>query len=111
MSDFTPKACSHCPYRKDVKPFLHPKRGEALAYAATNPYNTFHCHKTAEHADNDDNDSGEMLVTQRSKMCAGFLTLMHNELGETPYDHEGFEPDPNVYSESFEMQQAYQEQD
>lgn len=73
MSCFIKKPCAQCPYRKDVKPFLHPARGEELAYAAENPYNTFYCHKTLEEGD-DDND-GESIIGRTSKICAGFLSL------------------------------------
>lgn len=102
MSDFVKKPCAHCPYRRDVKPFLTPERGEELAYAAENPYNSFPCHKTLE-----SNDEGETEIAASSKMCAGFLTLQHNSNGETFYDDEGFEPSPLVYDDSWEMAEAY----
>ncbi len=101
MSDFVKKPCIHCPYRRDVEPFLTPERGEELAYAAENPYNTFHCHKTLE------SDDEGTFVGNSSKICAGFLTLQHNILGETLYDNDGFEPNGNVYEDSFEMVAAY----
>lgn len=105
MSDFVKKPCIHCPYRKDVKPFLTKERGEELAYAACNPYNTFHCHKTLEH----DDEEGENYAGENSKVCAGFLSLQHNENGETYYDDEGFEPSNLVYNEASEMVDAYME--
>ena len=104
MSDFIKKPCKHCPYRHDVKPFLHPERGEELAYTATNPYNSFPCHKTTSH-----DDDGETVGQAQWQQCAGFLTLMHNELGETPYDEDGFKPSPLVYNEASEMAEAYAE--
>jgi hypothetical protein len=107
MSEFMKQPCKNCPFRKDVKPFLHPERGADLAYASQNPYNTFPCHVTTEHSDGEDG-SGEMLVTCNSKECAGFLTLQHNELGETSYDSEGFEPSNLVYNDSYEMASAYE---
>lgn len=92
----------HCPYRNDVKPFLRPERGEELAYLATNPYNTFHCHKTTVSTDDED---GEMGCDENTKLCAGFLTLQEIETGEKP---EGFEPSYEiVYSEAYEMVDAY----
>ena len=108
MSDFMKKPCEHCPYRHDVKPFLHPQRGDELAFAAQNPYQSFPCHKTTV---SDDSDEGEMLVTPKSKMCAGFLSLQHNENGSTAYDTDGFEPSPLVYETSYEMSDAYGEGD
>lgn len=74
---FIKKPCKHCPYRNDVKPFLTPERGEELAYLATNPYNSFPCHKTTEH-----DDDGEAYITESSKQCAGFLTLVASINGE-----------------------------
>ena len=103
MSDFMKKPCSQCPYRKDVKPFLRAKRGEELAYHAHNPYNSFPCHKTLEH-----DEEGEAMHHSGDKQCAGFLSLMHNETGETPYDEDGFEPSPLAYEDSYEMTQAYE---
>jgi hypothetical protein len=103
--DFMKKPCAQCPYRRDVKPFLTNARAEELAYHATNPYNSFPCHKTTE-AD-EDGDSGEMFVTEDSKECAGFLTLMASETGKIP---KGFEPDyEGCYNESYEMVAAYEE--
>ena len=110
MSDFMKKPCEHCPYRHDVKPFLHPKRGADLAYLAQNPYSSFHCHKTTESDDSDESE-GKMLVTAKSKMCAGFLSLQHNENGRTFYDEDGFEPSPLAYESSDDMMDAYDEDD
>jgi hypothetical protein len=110
MTDFMKKPCNHCPYRHDVKPFLRPERGEELAYAATNPYNSFPCHKTT--VDSDDEDGcGDRIVTSESKVCAGFLTLMSNELGRTSYDSDGFVPSYDVvYDSAYDMVDAYEQQ-
>jgi hypothetical protein len=84
------KVCSHCPFRTDVKPFLHPSRGEELAYHAQNPINFFQCHKTYK--------------TKR-KECAGFITLQINISAiECPSD---FAPSPNVYANIEDMIAAY----
>jgi len=108
MSDFMKTPCGKCPYRDDVKPFLRAERGEELAYLSQNPYSEFTCHKTLDH----DDDNGETVIGARSKTCAGFLTLMHNENGETPYDSEGFKPSPEiVYGGVYEMVDAYEEGD
>jgi len=103
--DYMEKPCKHCPYRHDVKPFLTPERGEELAYITENPYSHFACHKTTEH--DDESDSGEMLVTENSKTCAGFLTLMANNV-EDGYLPDGFKPSWELcYSEAYEMADAY----
>jgi hypothetical protein len=104
MSDFMKKPCANCPYRTDVKPFLHPERGEELAYIAQNPYNTFTCHKTLS-----EGRDGDLFEGSNSKVCAGFLSLQHNENGETWYDNDGFEPSPKVYETSYDMAAAYEE--
>lgn len=103
---FMKEPCKHCPFRRDVTPFLHPERAEEIAYAATNPYSAFHCHKTTEY--DEDGDSGDMLVTARSLMCAGFLTLQVEEGGASCPD--GFEPSREVYGDSWEMIDAYTEE-
>lgn len=105
MSDFIKKPCKNCPYRKDVKPFLTPIRGEELAYLAQNPYSTFTCHKTLEH-----DDEGNAFGSEQ-KICAGFLSLQSNELGGTYYDDNGFQASDNVYSDSCEMIDAYSEEE
>lgn len=104
MDYFVKKPCKHCPFRKDVKPFLTPERGEELAYGAANIYNSFPCHKTTKH----DND-GDVIITGNEKECAGFLTLQIAELGN---DIEGFEPSYElVYGSIPEMVEAYEERE
>ena len=103
MSHFMKKPCEHCPYRNDVRPFLNPSRGEELAFHAQNPYNSFSCHKTTE-AD-EESEEGEMLVTEKSKECAGFMTLQCQHGMKAP---KGFEPSWEiVYIDSYEMADAY----
>lgn len=98
--------CKHCPFRNDVRPFLHPTRAEELAYHTQNPYNDFPCHKTTE--PDEDSEEGEMMITEKSKTCAGFLTMMGNENGER-YLPEGFKPSYEIcYTDAFEMIQAYE---
>jgi len=108
MSSFIKKPCPQCPYRHDIKPFLTAERGEELAFAPQNPFNTFPCHKTTE-----EDEEGETYTGERSKECAGFLTLRANELGEDEvYEcaEEGFKPSYElVYGDSYEMADAYEE--
>ena len=105
MSEFVKKPCAHCPYRRDVTPFLRPERAEELANAACNPYSVFTCHKTLEH-----DDEGETYAGQNSQVCAGFLTLQHHMNGGTSYDRDGFVPSKNCYEDSWEMIEAYEEE-
>lgn len=106
MSDFMKTPCKHCPFRNDVKPYLHPERAEELAYSAQNPHNSFACHKTTEY--DEDSEDGEMLVTENSKECAGFLTLRAEGGEDVP---EGFEPAWEIcYTEPYEMTEAYEEE-
>jgi hypothetical protein len=105
MSDFMKKPCEHCPYREDIKPFLHPERGSELAFAAQNRYQSFPCHKTTE----SDDEGMECQVVAHTKVCAGFLSLQHNENGRTAYDEDGFEPSPLVYETSYDMSDAYED--
>lgn len=99
--------CKHCPFRNDVKPFLHPRRAEELAYSTQNPYNSFPCHKTTEH--DDESEDGEMRVTETSKECAGFLTMKAQNGERVP---EGFEPAWEIcYIDPYDMIQAYEDRD
>lgn len=104
MADWFRKTpCEHCPYRRDVKPFLTPERGEELAFHSTNPYNSFPCHKTTEEGE----DGFEMVAVETSQECAGFLSMVVNENGN---EIEGFTPSGLVYSDAWEMCDAYAEQ-
>lgn len=99
------KPCEHCPFRKDIKPFLRAKRGEELAYHAQNPYNSFTCHKTT--VPDEESEESEMLVTENSKECAGFLTLQIIENGEE-CKPKGFEPAYDiVFDGSADMADAF----
>lgn len=109
MSHYRKKPCSQCPFRRDVKPFLHPERAEEIADAASNPYNSFPCHKTLEHGEDD--EGSYTYAGAESQECAGFLTLRANELGEESHGiPDGFEPSYKlVYIDSWDMVGAYDE--
>jgi len=97
------RPCKHCPFRRDVRPFLHPERGYELAVISQNPYTSFECHKTTEH-----DDEGNGYAVESSKQCAGFLTLRCNETGKSGYEDEGFEPAYDlVYNDIWDMADAY----
>lgn len=94
--------CAKCPFRSDVRPYLHPERAEEIAYAACNPYSEFSCHETTKY----DEDLGDMVMTNKSLTCAGFLAMQINETGIDEPD--GWTWPKNVYADSYEMIEAYQ---
>ncbi len=104
------KPCQHCPFRRDVTPFLHPDRAYEIASIASNPYSTFTCHKTLEDNEDYDEDYGSILIAgEASKECAGFLTMRAGVTDRGIPD--GFEPDwQGCYDDIFDMEFAYQEE-
>lgn len=104
MIDRMAKPCKHCPFRRDVTPFLHPKRAAEIAYSSQNRYSDFPCHKTTEF----DDDSGEGFSTNDSKTCAGFFAMQLNETADKLPD--GFVWPDNVYSDPHEMAHAYEDE-
>lgn len=106
MENFVKKPCKHCPFRNDVKPYLHPDRSWEIANIATNPYSSFPCHKTTEY--DEDSEDGYMIETEKSKQCAGMLT-MRAQLGERI--PSGFEPSWEMcYIDPYDMTSAYEEE-
>lgn len=99
---FMKEPCKHCPFRRDVRPFLRPERAEEISGLASNKYSEFHCHKTIDH----DDDTGEGILTRSSLVCAGFLAMQIEEAGISA--PEGFEPSQLVYADSWEMNEAYE---
>ena len=102
-SSYMKEPCDHCPYRRDVQPFLTLERGYELAYLAQNKYSDFHCHKTIDF----DDETGEGITTRKSLTCAGFLTLQINE-SEVRVP-EGFSPSVLAYDNTWEMTEAYED--
>lgn len=103
--EFMEKPCKHCPFRRDVTPFLTTPRAEEIAFAACNPYNSFPCHKTLDY-----DDDGETMAVSESLQCAGFLTMQAVENGRVYYEREGFNPDyDGVYDGAYEMVDVYTE--
>ena len=111
MSDFMKKPCKNCPYRMDVKPYLTPVRGEELADIACNPYNTFFCHTSTESIENEYTGESDRIAVEKTKVCAGFLSLQAHINGTTDYDDEGFEPSPFVYEDNYAMAGAYESEE
>lgn len=106
MIHYMKSPCEYCPFRHDVKPFLHPERGVELAHHAQNQYNSFSCHKTT--VEDEDSEDGKMLVTHNSKECAGFLSMQISENGDG-YCPKGFTPSPLAYGCADDMIYAYEE--
>ena len=103
--DYMRTPCKNCPFRTDVRPYLHPQRAEDIAHSACNPFSNFTCHETLEEHDED------LIETTRSKTCAGFLTLKYIENGESGYEDDGFVPSlETVYSDTWDMIQAYEDE-
>ena len=80
---FMKKPCARCPYRKDVKPYLHPDRGIELALNAVTKAD-FICHKTLNYnlqEYNDETEEDELTpeAYANQKLCAGMLTLRASE--------------------------------
>jgi hypothetical protein len=99
---FMKEPCIHCPFRRDVRPFLRVERAEEIAGTALNKYSDFACHKTLGH----DDDEGDTIIVATSLTCAGFLTMQINEAeAEIP---EGFTPSTEVYQDYYEMVEAYE---
>lgn len=108
-NDYMQNPCKHCPFRRDVRPFLHPDRGAELAFHAQNQYNSFPCHKTT--VANEDSEEGEIMYTETTKECHGFTVLKILECGDQ-YTPEGFEPAYDlIYNDSYEMAEVYSNPD
>ena len=106
MADFMKKTCSLCPYSRTKTLHLHPSRARDFAYMAQNRYNDFPCHKTAEHREETDDESGGYVAGERSKSCHGFLTLQSAENGNAP---KGFIPDGDGFEDTDEMIETHQQ--
>ena len=102
------KPCEHCPYSRKVDFNLHPVRAEEFAIAATNTYNSFPCHKTADVDEDDPNSTGEFVYGENSFECNGFLSLQVNE---GAYQPDGFEPHEDAFSCHHEMADKYYDED
>lgn len=101
---FMKEPCVHCPFRRDVRPFLRVERAVEISSLACNPYSEFHCHKTLGH----DEDEGDTMVVDTSLICAGFLAMQIEETGRRI--PEGFIPSEIVYSDHYEMIAAYEDE-
>lgn len=75
-----------------------------------NPYNSFPCHKTAEITEDDEfGYGGDYVHGDKSKECAGFLSMQINENGDR-YKPKGFSVSDLAYEDAWEMISRYEEQ-
>jgi hypothetical protein len=105
---FIKKPCKNCPFRNNIKPYLHPDRAAEIAYAASNPYSNFTCHSTIEYDGDEDHQGRPTGDFSGALTCAGFLTMRAQEGEDVP---EGFEPSWNIcYIDNYEMIDAYEKE-
>ena len=94
------KTCELCPFSRSNTLWLHPERAEEFASMASNPYNDFPCHKTADYQEETEYTDGGYVHGERSFTCCGFLSLQVNENGRGP---KGFDPSPNAFDDWHDM--------
>jgi len=61
--------CAHCPFRKDIRPYL--TRGKVREIERSLVHACFPCHETTQH-----DDDGAYLKTEEETHCAGALILL-----------------------------------
>jgi len=98
--------CGPCPFSRSKTLFLHPERAEEFASMASNPYNDFPCHKTAEHQEETDFHEGGFVHGPKSFTCNGFLSMQYSEGGKEP---TGFSPHPDAFDDWWEMVEHHTE--
>jgi hypothetical protein len=114
MSSYMKTTCELCPYSRTKTLYLHPHRAEDFAYHASNRFNDFPCHKTAEHREPDDESGyeGGFVHGQRSKTCHGFLTLQVALGRDAPEgfvaDGDGFESIEEMLDRHYDLWSAHQ---
>lgn len=65
------RPCAHCPFRTDIRPYLHGARAQEIVDSMIQHDGYFPCHKTIEH-----DDEGEGVVLDTSQHCAGATILL-----------------------------------
>ena len=110
MADYMKKPCEMCPFRRDVDFHFSYERACELAYMTENPYNSFVCHKTGEVTEDDEfGYGGDFVYGEKSKECAGFLSMQLNQCGDK-YKPDGFEPSELAYADAWEMTSRYEDE-
>jgi hypothetical protein len=75
------RPCAKCPFRTDVKPYLTKARVREIERSVVHRQSDFPCHQTTT-AVEDDNGESEMMVTSKSKRCAG-MTILCEKIGHS----------------------------
>lgn len=76
--DFTLKRpCGNCPFLKRRPIPLHSGRVEEIRDALVEGDSLFHCHKTVDYDDLDEEGNGQ--PTEKTRHCAGALILMRKQ--------------------------------
>ena len=116
------KPCANCPFRTDIRPYLHPERVDEIEAALVR--SEFHCHKTVDYSSVEENDDGELDMDGRDSTgeahCAGALILL--EKLERPsqmmriaerlalYDRRRIDMDAPVFDSFEDMREAMEMQ-
>jgi hypothetical protein len=73
------KPCAKCPFRNDIRPFIHPERARDILEGGA----SFTCHKTIDYDDNPPYDDNGDLILGRcedgEQHCAGVLIILEKE--------------------------------
>lgn len=67
------RPCSHCPFRRDVAPFLHPKRAADLRDQMRDDSRWFACHETTGVK------KGKRIRRDDQSHCAGLMGVLWRE--------------------------------
>lgn len=67
------RPCKDCPFRTDIRPYLHPERAREIAEYMTKEGKTFPCHKTVTYDGPRDRS--------KEQHCAGALIFAENTGG------------------------------
>jgi len=65
------RPCANCPFRTDIRPFLHPERAREICDAMLLGDESFWCHKTI-----DCSEASEGSTNRKTQHCAGGLILL-----------------------------------
>jgi hypothetical protein len=71
------RPCPHCPFRTDIPPYLRGGRAQEIAESLARG-GSFPCHRTTV---DDEEEDGELTVTDDSQFCAGAILAMENGPG------------------------------
>lgn len=104
--------CKSCPFRRDVRGFIHPERAEEIIEAILYRDQTFTCHKTVDY-DRMPDDAEDYLPGDKDQHCAGATIFLEKQ--ERPnqmmriaerlgfYDRSKLKMDAPVFDDEDEM--------